>query len=103
MPDDLDSDQQLEDEVATDQPQARERRSFGRKIAECLLEIFNPVDALGELVGEPELGLVVLEIVLVAVAAALVIGLIGLIGWGFWTAVQEAFFGGGPPQGLGLK
>jgi len=65
---------------------------FPRLLVENVLEIFNPFETL----DEPGLGLALLAVVVVVVVAALIMG-------GLWVAAQEAFFAGGPPQGLGLK
>jgi hypothetical protein len=96
MPDDLDSQEQLESKAETEPSQEPHAgRSFGKALAESLLDLFNPFEAL----CEPEL----VVAALVIVAAAVVIGLIGLMGWGLWAGAQEVLLGGGPPQGLGLK
>jgi hypothetical protein len=61
-----------------------------------LVEIFNPLEALEVVVDDPKAGLVFLAVI--AGLAA-----ITFIAVGIWSAVQELFFGGGPPMGLGLK
>src|SRR5262245_57488953 len=98
MPDELDSQgqwkkDQLEDDPEADWQEPHDDCNFGRRPGESLLEMFNPLEAFGE---EPALGLAML--VLIAV-----VFVIWCVGVGLWAAVQEAFFGGGPPQGLGLK
>jgi hypothetical protein len=94
MPDELDSQAQPENEPETEMSSApHEDRSLGRSLGEPLLEVLNPVEGFFE---DPRLGLALL--VLIAVGTA-----IAFIGMGLWAAVQETFFGGGPPQGLGLK
>jgi len=89
----LDSQKQREDQpedVAEGEWQEpHEGRRFGRRAGEFLLDILNPFDAFGE---EPAFGLAVLVLIVV-----------GFIVWGLWAVVHEAFYGGGPPQGLGLK
>jgi hypothetical protein len=99
MSDEFDPGQHLESETEADadSPLVPDRsRKFSRCFFENVLEIFNPFEALGEILEEPGLGLALLVIVAVVVVTALVVG-------GLCAAVQDAFFSGGPPQGLGLK
>src|SRR5215467_3467872 len=59
----------------------------------ALLEVCNPLEGLME---DPRLGLLALVVIGVMIGAVLILGEV-------WSAVQEAFAGGSPPQGLGLK
>ena len=90
----LDSQKQRKEDQPENDPEGewrepRKGRSFGRRAGEFLLEILNPVEAFGE---EPAFGLVVFVLIVV-----------GYIAWGVWAVLREAFYGRGPPQGLGLK
>ena len=83
--------EQMETQEETDSKDNNVRRSL-----ESVFEIFNPFEALGEGLSDPEFGLMLLLGIAVIVIAALVL-------FGLWSVVQEAFCGAGPPQSLGLK
>ena len=68
-------------------------QSAGETSMNGLVEIFNPVEALEIVFEEPGVGLM-------AIACLVVIM---FIAGGLSSVVQELLFGGGPPQGLGLK
>lgn len=68
-------------------------QSAGETSMNGLAESFNPIEALEIVFEEPGAGLM-------AIAGFVVIMFIAA---GLWSAVQELLFGGGPPQGLGLK
>jgi len=59
----------------------------------ALLEVCNPLEGLME---DPRLVLLALAVIGVIFVAVFMLGVV-------WSAVQEAFVGGSPPQGLGLK
>jgi hypothetical protein len=92
MADELTSPEQIENEDHA-RAEALEPQSAGHTWIESLAETFNPFEYLFE---EPSAGLVLL------VLSAGVVAILFLAG-GLWSALQEALFGGGPPQGLGLK
>ena len=73
---------------------------FLRGALKSVFAMADPFEAFGEIFCDPEGGLVILVVVIVfAFAIILLVAVLG----GLWSAVQEAFMGGGPPQGLGLK
>ena len=67
--------------------------SSAGSVAKALLEVFNPLEGLME---DPRLVLLALAGIGVIIVAVFMLGEV-------WSAVQEAFAGGSPPQGLGLK
>jgi hypothetical protein len=79
-----------------DLPAENGESSFSRGMLGKILEEANPFEAVFEIINEPAAGMALL-IFIVAIAV------IVMISAGLWSAVQETFVGGGPPQGLGLK
>ena len=81
---------------ADDLPAENGEGSFFRGMLGKILEEANPFEVVFEIINEPAAGMALL-IFIVAIAV------IVMISAGLWSAVQETFLGGGPPQGLGLK
>ena len=85
------SDFQTDDLPADDLQTENGEGGFFRRMLGKILEEANPFEAVFEIIDEPAAGMVLL-IFIVAIAV------IVMISAGLWSAVQETFFGGGPPQ-----
>jgi hypothetical protein len=74
----------------------RRLHKYVKRSPQLLGEIFCDLDSLGEIFSDPEAIIGILIAGLVLAAVVLILG-------GVLAAVQETIFGGGPPQGLGLR
>lgn len=96
MPDDNIPPESIEAEVSTDPSISNARPGLAKPLLESVFEFFNPVEGLGEIISDAEVGLVLLTIIVGGVVIAFVF-------CGLWSVIQEALSNGGPPQGLGLR
>lgn len=95
MADELTSQEQIEDDGEAHAARLQRQRA-GDTFMDRLLEIFNPFEALEIAFEDPRAGLVFLLGITGLFAIVFIAGI-------FLSAALELFFGGGPPQGLGLK
>jgi hypothetical protein len=83
-------------EESTVLPAEHVKSSFAGRMLVRIFDVVNLFEAVFEIFSEPEAGMAFLVFVAAVTAVILLIS-------GLWCGVQEALFGGGPPQGLGLK